>query len=46
MNFDPSLSLQLAGNASSYSIGGVLSHRYLDDTEHPIAFGVKDTIAK
>ena len=37
-HYDPTLPLQLAGDASCYGVGAVLSHHYPDATEKPIAF--------
>ena len=37
-HFDPSVPLRLAGDASAYGIGAVLSHLYHDGTERPIAY--------
>ena len=37
-HYDPNLPLRLAGDASSYSIGAVISQIHPDGTEHPIAF--------
>ena len=37
-HFDPAVLLRLAGDASAYGIGAVLSHLYHDGTERPIAY--------
>ena len=37
-HYNPELPLRLAGDASSYGIGAVLSHVLPDGTEHPIAY--------
>ena len=37
-HYDPSLPLRMAGDASAYGIGAVLSHVFLDGREHPIAY--------
>ncbi|XP_054274663.1 uncharacterized protein K02A2.6-like [Macrosteles quadrilineatus] len=38
VHFDPSLPLVLATDASPVGVGAVLSHRYRDGTDRPIAF--------
>ena len=40
-HYDPTLPLQLAGDASCYGIGAVLSHCYPGGTERPIAFALR-----
>ena len=37
-HYNPQLPLQLAGDASSYGVGAVLSHKYPDGSERPIAY--------
>ena len=38
VHYDPKLPVRLAGDASNYGIGAVLSHVDTDGQEHPIAF--------
>jgi len=38
MHYDPELPIRLAGDASNYGIGAVLSHVDANGQEHPIAF--------
>ena len=38
MHYDPKLPIRLAGDASNYRIGAVLSHVDAKGQEHPIAF--------
>ena len=37
-HFDPGLPLKMAGDASAYGIGAVISHTYPDGKERPIAY--------
>ena len=38
VHYDPKLPLCLAGDASAYGVGAVLSHVLPDGSEHPIAY--------
>ena len=37
-HYDPRVPIRLAGDASSYGIGMVLSHVFADGTEQPVAY--------
>ena len=37
-HYDPRVPIRLAGDASSYGIGAVLSHVFADGTERPVAY--------
>ena len=44
-HYNPNLPLKLAGDASAYEVGAVISHTMDDGTEQPIAFGSR-TLSK
>ena len=44
-HYNPNLPLKLAGDASAYGVGAVISHTMDDGTEQPIAFGSR-TLSK
>ena len=45
-HFDPKLQLCLAGDASAYGIGVVISHKYPNGKERPIAYALHTLVAK
>jgi len=44
-HYDPSLPLKLAADASAYRVGAVISHTYVEGTEHPIAYASRTLLA-
>ena len=38
VHYDPDLPISLAGDASAYGVGAIISHKMLDGTERPLAF--------
>jgi len=38
VHYDPKLPLRLDCDASAYGVGAVLSHRFLDGSDRPIAY--------
>ena len=40
-DYDPKLPLRLAGDASAYGVGAVISHVFPDGSERPVAFASK-----
>jgi len=45
VHYNPDLPLCLAGDASAYGVGAVLSHVFPDGSEHPIAFASRTLTA-
>ena len=41
VHYDSTLPVKLAGDASTYGVGAVISHVMPDGTERPIAFALK-----
>ena len=44
VHYDPSLDLVVAGDASAYGIGALLSHKMLNGEERPVAFASRDIV--
>jgi len=44
-HYDPDLPISLAGDASAYSVGVVISHMMQDSTEWPLAFASRTLTA-
>ena len=42
-HYDPDLPISLAGDASAYGVGAVISHTMQDSTERPLAFATQQT---
>ena len=45
VHYDPSRELVLACDASPYGVGAVLSHKYPDEKDRPIAFASRSLAA-
>ena len=44
-HYDPNLPIQMAGDASQYEAGAVISHIMPDGSEKPIAFASRNAIS-
>ena len=44
-HYNPELPLRLAGDASTYGIGAVISHKFPEGTERPVAYASRTLTA-